>query len=314
MPWRRSAHVSPPGLCHGRRDRPQRLGAATTGRGHIRRGCRGRHRGRARSRASRCCIWSGTRRASRSERGQRPGGPQQPSWRRQSSATWSCRGSSRTVASGGRSAGGPREGPSRGRRTSRLNKTPPMGEPKATDMPEAAAADRTSRFRAGSWSACADTTGEGETAAGASPSLPLMLPKSLMKRLAQQQATWTKGPSLPSHMPDPTARIFVDSQPAGGGHHGAREQLVRAGTHPGGGAYQAKGLDDQGPGAQEAAHDKASQDGLDFRDAAMLCVSGILANEQCRAAGQRYLAGTSARRANGERRAGRARAHTEKER
>lgn len=32
--------------------------------------------------------------------------------------------------------------------TSRLNKTPPMGEPKATDMPEAAAAEKTSLFRA----------------------------------------------------------------------------------------------------------------------------------------------------------------------
>lgn len=34
--------------------------------------------------------------------------------------------------------------------TSRLNKTPPMGEPKATDIPEAAAAERTSLFRAAS--------------------------------------------------------------------------------------------------------------------------------------------------------------------
>lgn len=32
--------------------------------------------------------------------------------------------------------------------TSRLNNTPPMGEPKATEMPDAAAAERTSRFRA----------------------------------------------------------------------------------------------------------------------------------------------------------------------
>ena len=32
--------------------------------------------------------------------------------------------------------------------TSRLNNTPPIGAPKATDMPAAAAADSTSRFRA----------------------------------------------------------------------------------------------------------------------------------------------------------------------
>lgn len=61
-----------------------------------------------------------------------------------------------------------------------------MGEPKATDIPEAAAAERTSRLRA---------------------SLSLMLLNSLMNRLAQQHATWTRGPSLPSHMPDETARI-----------------------------------------------------------------------------------------------------------
>lgn len=33
-------------------------------------------------------------------------------------------------------------------RTSRLNSTPPIGEPKATLIPEAAAADRTSLLRA----------------------------------------------------------------------------------------------------------------------------------------------------------------------
>jgi hypothetical protein len=32
--------------------------------------------------------------------------------------------------------------------TSRLNRTPPMGAPKATEMPAAAAADNTSRFLA----------------------------------------------------------------------------------------------------------------------------------------------------------------------
>lgn len=32
--------------------------------------------------------------------------------------------------------------------TSRLNSTPPIGDPKATDIPAAAAAERTSRFRA----------------------------------------------------------------------------------------------------------------------------------------------------------------------
>lgn len=32
--------------------------------------------------------------------------------------------------------------------TSRLNKTPPIGDPKATDIPAAAAAERTSRLRA----------------------------------------------------------------------------------------------------------------------------------------------------------------------
>jgi hypothetical protein len=30
-----------------------------------------------------------------------------------------------------------------------------------------------------------------------------------MKKLAQQQATWIKGPSLPSHNPDATARHYI---------------------------------------------------------------------------------------------------------
>ena len=41
------------------------------------------------------------------------------------------------------------------------------------------------------------------------PSFPFILPKSFMKRFAQQQATWTRGPSLPSHIPDATARHCI---------------------------------------------------------------------------------------------------------
>lgn len=69
--------------------------------------------------------------------------------------------------------------------TSRLKRTPPMGAPKATEIPAAAAAERTSRFLA---------------------SLPVRLSKGFMIMLAQQHATCTKGPSFPSHRPDETAR------------------------------------------------------------------------------------------------------------
>ncbi len=40
------------------------------------------------------------------------------------------------------------EDPTMNSPTSRLNKTPPIGDPKATDIPAAAAAESTSRFRA----------------------------------------------------------------------------------------------------------------------------------------------------------------------
>lgn len=63
-----------------------------------------------------------------------------------------------------------------------------MGAPKATEMPEAAAADSTSLFRA---------------------SFSFRLGKSLMNKFEQQQATWTKGPSFPSHMPEATDKHWV---------------------------------------------------------------------------------------------------------
>lgn len=73
------------------------------------------------------------------------------------------------------------------RHTSRLKSTPPIGAPKATDMPAAAAAERTSRFLA---------------------SLLLRFSNGRMIMLAQQHATWTSGPSLPSQRPDATERHF----------------------------------------------------------------------------------------------------------
>jgi hypothetical protein len=42
--------------------------------------------------------------------------------------------------------------------TSRLNSTPPIGDPKATEMPAAAAADNTSRFRAVTCQTSRETT------------------------------------------------------------------------------------------------------------------------------------------------------------
>lgn len=63
-----------------------------------------------------------------------------------------------------------------------------MGEPKATEIPAAEAAERTSRLRA---------------------SLVERWVKGFMKILAQQQATWTRGPSFPSQRPEATARHWV---------------------------------------------------------------------------------------------------------
>lgn len=74
-----------------------------------------------------------------------------------------------------------------GKHTSRLNNTPPIGDPNATLIPADAAADSTSLLRA---------------------SLLLKVPKAFKNTLAQQHATCTKGPSLPNHSPDATARHY----------------------------------------------------------------------------------------------------------
>lgn len=77
-----------------------------------------------------------------------------------------------------------------------------MGEPNATDIPAAAAADRTSRFRA----ARGQKWQQNRNVEKGGPSLSFILPNSFMKRFAQQHATCTRGPSFPSHIPDATAR------------------------------------------------------------------------------------------------------------
>ncbi len=77
-----------------------------------------------------------------------------------------------------------------------------MGDPKATEMPAAAAAESTSRFRAMTEASAVITLIEAHK----SPSLLVKVPNIFISKLAQQQATWTKGPSLPSHRPDATAK------------------------------------------------------------------------------------------------------------
>lgn len=80
-----------------------------------------------------------------------------------------------------------------------------MGAPKATEIPAAAAADKTSRFRAIPY-------GKDIAIQWAHlehvPSLWFRLPKGFNIKLAQQHATCTSGPSLPNHNPDATERHF----------------------------------------------------------------------------------------------------------
>ena len=47
--------------------------------------------------------------------------------------------------------------------TSKLNSTPPIGEPKATDIPDAAAAERTSLLRARTSSTYISSNSEADT-------------------------------------------------------------------------------------------------------------------------------------------------------
>jgi len=46
--------------------------------------------------------------------------------------------------------------------------------------------------------------------------------KNLMKKFAQQQATWISGPSFPSHNPDATARHYCQPLPHEGGNQAER--------------------------------------------------------------------------------------------
>lgn len=70
--------------------------------------------------------------------------------------------------------------------SSKLNKTPPMGAPKATATPAAEAADRISRFL---------------------PSFLAYFVKMRVVMFPTQQAICTSGPSLPRLIPDDTERI-----------------------------------------------------------------------------------------------------------
>lgn len=70
---------------------------------------------------------------------------QRQPWHRQSSATLSYQENNKTVADDTLVLGCWTQS---GTPTSKLNRTPPMGAPKATEIPAAAAADRTSRFLA----------------------------------------------------------------------------------------------------------------------------------------------------------------------
>lgn len=80
-----------------------------------------------------------------------------------------------------------------------------MGAPNATEIPEADAADRTSRFVAIFLGKNVEFQCDYSAHV---PSLLFKLPKGRKIRLAQQHATCTSGPSLPSHKLDATERHF----------------------------------------------------------------------------------------------------------
>lgn len=81
-----------------------------------------------------------------------------------------------------------------------------------------------------------------------------------MKRFAQQQATWTKGPSLPSHIPDATARH-------------CNEVRIDLAVHLSDGkSYQSKRLCHQSPDTQKFPNDEAPKHSLDLGYTAVLCM------------------------------------------
>ena len=97
------------------------------------------------SHAIRWYIRLGTKPACPYEMDQEHARSQLLSWRTQSFATSSCQENNMTVAE---KLSVKQWDASGEYHTSKLNKTPPMGDPKATDIPAAAAAESTSRFRA----------------------------------------------------------------------------------------------------------------------------------------------------------------------
>lgn len=139
-----------------------------------------------------------------------------------------------------------------------------MGEPNATDIPAAAAAESTSLFRA--------TTCQRQIIVGICnvlPSFPLIFPNNFMKRFAQQQATWTSGPSFPSHIPDATAK-----------HCSALEQTSSFNicflT------YQSKRLYNQSPCSHKTPNNEASQHRLDLGYPAMFRIQCVFFNQHAR--------------------------------
>lgn len=92
------------------------------------------------------------------------------------------------------------------------------------------------------------------------PSFSSMMGNNLMKRFAQQQATWTKGPSFPSHMPDATARH-------------CNEVRTRLGVSLSNGiSYQSKRFRHQSPNTQKFPNDEASKHSFDLGYTAVLCM------------------------------------------
>lgn len=153
--------------------------------------------------------------------------------------------------------------------TSRLKRTPPMGEPKATEMPAAAAADNTSRFRA-----VLILAYYGQKELGEITFIAINIAKKLHKKIGATAGNVYK-------------RTFL-AQPHPGCHCEALQQsdlasvLVRL-------TYESEGLDYQSPSSHKSSNHETTKDRFDLRDSTMLCIQRILFHQNTSSQGEHHL-------------------------
>lgn len=161
--------------------------------------------------------------------------------------------------------------------TSRLKSTPPTGAPNATEIPAAAAAESTSRFRA---EAPSEETSDNAAARNTFVAI------EIREEFHEQVCETTCNVDQRAFLAHPQPRSNGEALEVVSAH--AMMQMA-------GSANQTEGLDDQSPGAHEVADDEATQDSFDLRNATVFRVDGMVLDQNARTCCEKDL-GESANR------------------